>query len=380
MKDEYLWDGSGEPDPEVHRLEQILGRFRHSGPAPQFAEHVRLVDKLRRLAHGRLLPGRLSALGLGAAVAGVVLVVVGVRIALRTSKLSPPVERVAKGEASRPRPAGEAPSAPMPGGPSWEVARIAGAPRVGPARIVASGRLAPGEWLETDKTSRVRIEVDGIGKVEVEPNTRLRLIETSADRHRLELLRGTIHATISAPPRQFFVETPSAVAVDLGCAYTLTVDDRGAGLVHVTTGWVGFEFQGHESFVPAGALCATRPGVGPGTPYFKDTSKAFRAALITLDFENVSPERRSSALNFVITQARKRDAVTLWHLLSRVTEQERSRVYGRLATLAPPPAGVTRDGIARLDQKMLDAWWDQLGLGKSWWWRMWERSWPPKAK
>ncbi len=365
MNDDYLWDGTGEPDPEVRRLEQVLGRFRHNRPAPQFPETVRLVDRLWGLAHlGG--PARLAA-----AVAAVALVVGGVWWALRTAKLSPPPGRVAKQEASR---------IPTPGGPSWEVARIEGAPRVGAARIAVSGKLAPGEWLETDNTSRVRIDLDGVGRVEVEPNTRLRLIETSTDRHRLELLRGTIHATILAPPRQFFVETPSAVAVDLGCTYTLTVDDRGAGLVHVTTGWVGFVFQGHESFVPAGALCATRPGVGPGTPYFQDTSKAFRAALITLDFENVSPERRSSALSLVMTQARQRDALTLWHLLLRVTEQERGRVYDHLAMLAPPPAGVTRDGIARLDQKMLDAWWDQLGLGKSWWWRMWERSWPPRAK
>jgi hypothetical protein len=26
--DDYLWDGSGKPDPEVERLERLLGRFR----------------------------------------------------------------------------------------------------------------------------------------------------------------------------------------------------------------------------------------------------------------------------------------------------------------------------------------------------------------
>jgi hypothetical protein len=37
MKDEmndYLWDRSGEPDPEVERLEALLGRFRGDTPAP----------------------------------------------------------------------------------------------------------------------------------------------------------------------------------------------------------------------------------------------------------------------------------------------------------------------------------------------------------
>jgi hypothetical protein len=56
----------------------------------------------------------------------------------------------------------------------------------------------------------------------------------------MELARGTMHATIWAPPNQFFVETPSTLAVDLGCAYTLTVDEDGGGLVTVLVGWVGF--------------------------------------------------------------------------------------------------------------------------------------------
>ena len=33
MKDDYLWDGTGEPDPDIQRLEQTLGRFRYQ-PKP----------------------------------------------------------------------------------------------------------------------------------------------------------------------------------------------------------------------------------------------------------------------------------------------------------------------------------------------------------
>src|SRR5260370_7362745 len=36
MKDDYLWDGSGEPDPQVQKLETVLGRYRHNQPAPAF--------------------------------------------------------------------------------------------------------------------------------------------------------------------------------------------------------------------------------------------------------------------------------------------------------------------------------------------------------
>ena len=37
--------------------------------------------------------------------------------------------------------------------------------------------------------------------------------------------------------------------------------------------------------------------------------------------------------------------MTLWHLLTRGTPEERARVYDRLAALAPPPEGVTREQI-----------------------------------
>ena len=36
MKDDYLWDGSGEPDPEIEHLEKVLGRYRYQ-PKPMSA-------------------------------------------------------------------------------------------------------------------------------------------------------------------------------------------------------------------------------------------------------------------------------------------------------------------------------------------------------
>jgi hypothetical protein len=185
-----------------------------------------------------------------------------------------------------------------------------------------------------------------------------------------------MHALIWAPPGQFFVNTPSAVAADLGCAYTLQVDDEGAGLLRVTTGWVAFENNGRESFVPAGAMCQTRPSSGPGTPYQEDSSAAFRTALERLDFQAADSGPRTAELKVVLSEARDKDALTLWHLLFRGDAGERELVYERLAILVPPPGGVTRAGVLSRDQGMLDRWWNALGLGDSNWWRMWKRPWP----
>jgi hypothetical protein len=257
--------------------------------------------------------------------------------------------------------------------PGWAIQRVAGVPVVDTAPVSDTGRLAVGQWLETDREARATVRVGEIGLVEVEPQTRVRLVDTNAGNHRLALARGTVHALIWAPPGEFFVETPSSTAIDLGCAYTLQVDPRGNGTIDVTAGWVAFEHHGREAFVPAGARCRTRVGAGPGTPYFPDAPEGFEASLFLVDFGDRG--HRERALDDVIEQARSRDAITLWHLLRRVEPRDRGRVFDKLSAFAAPPASVTRAGIVAGDRGMLDAWWDELGLGSTSWWRTWKREW-----
>src|SRR5207344_3028121 len=115
----------------------------------------------------------------------------------------------------------------------------------------------------------------------------------------LELAHGTLSALIWAPPRLFFVDTPSATAVDLGCAYTLTVDDAGAGLLRVTAGYVALEHEGRETVISRGQMCATRRGAGPGTPFVADAPAPLRRALDRFDFENAA-----AALSEILAHAR----------------------------------------------------------------------------
>jgi hypothetical protein len=116
--------------------------------------------------------------------------------------------------------------------------------------------------------------------------------------------------------------------------------------------------------------------VGPGTPYYEDASPLLQRALAEIDFGS-DPAARAAALATVTAQARRRDALSLWHLLTRALPDERRGIYDRLAALVPPPAGVTPEGIVTGDQEMLDAWWDELELGSAGFWRMWKAPWAP---
>jgi hypothetical protein len=212
------------------------------------------------------------------------------------------------------------------------------------------------EWIETDSVSRATLKIGEIGSVELAPNTRVRVVTARPDEHRLALARGEIRAKISAPPRLFFVDTASGTAVDLGCEYTLNTDEDGAGMLRVTKGWVSFQWKRLESLVPAGASCRTRPGVGPGIPYFDDAPETVKQAIESVGFEKAG----NSALSVILAESRVRDTLTLWHLLSRVDAGDRSLVYDRIAALTPVPAGVSREQALKLDPETLKRWKEEL--------------------
>jgi hypothetical protein len=337
--DDYLWDRGGTPDPELARLEELLGALAQKQPPPPLNFAFRQP----------LPPRRWIAVVTMAAAAVVVTGLVGLTWWMSRQST-----------------------------PGFAVTRVAGTPRVGNTPVTASGELRVGGWLETPLEARATVDVGDIGRVDLEPGSRVGLVRNAPGDYRLHLARGTMHAIIWAPPGQFTVETPSSTAIDLGCAYTLTVGDDGDGLVRVTSGWVGFEWNGRESFIPSGAVCRTRRGLGPGTPHYEDSSERFIGALDVVDFGEAS--QQAAALTTVLDAAQANDAISLWHLLTRVPVGERDRVFRRLAAFVPPPAGVTRDGIREGRQDMRDAWWNQLGLDTASWWRTWKQQWRDKGE
>ena len=235
------------------------------------------------------------------------------------------------------------------GGAYWQFTR---SPEVrwDVVRLDSSSQIGAGEWMETDLRSRATIKVGEIGTVDVRPGTRLRVVTARHDEHRILLSRGEILAKITAPPKLFFVDTAAGTAVDLGCEYTLSTNEDGLSLLRVTKGWVAFQWSGLESLVPAGASCRTRPGIGPGIPSFDDAPENFKQAL----------EHFSTALDVILAEARVRDTLSLWHLISRVDANDRRRVFDRIAALTPVPAGVSRDLALKLDADTLRRWKEEL--------------------
>jgi hypothetical protein len=353
MADDYLWDRKGEPDPDVEQLERALAPLRYRDRVyevpPAAAQEIPLRRRFGRWTLSRWGRERPQTPARFASLVAVAAALVAATVVWRM-----PREQALVAEVSPHPPA--LPAAAFP------VERLEGAPRVNAQPIEATARLGVGQWLETDPGSRARIAVADIGEVEVSGRSRVRLTSTGPAQHRLDLERGALAAKVNAPPRLFVVGTPAATAVDLGCAYTLEVDDDGRGLLRVTSGWVSLEDAGRTSLVPARASCETRRGKGPGTPSYEDAPRALRDALRRFDFESGGAD----AVAGVLDAARPRDALTVWHLLPRVDGALRTKVYERLRVLVPPPTGIGGDVVLRLDPSALERWRDAItGAGSA---------------
>ena len=236
----------------------------------------------------------------------------------------------------------------------WSV-RARGVVTVANAPVTASTRLRAGQMLVTGEGSSARVRVGSIGEVQVAAGSAIRLESADVGGHRFTLERGEVHARIWAKPRFFEVATAQVRAIDLGCVYTLRVDDRGVGSLDVYYGAVELVDRQGTTFVPAGNAAGTDSS-GRSVPWPLGSTAAFRAAAMTLS----SGIPDSVALSAILGGADERATITLWHLLPRVDTSFREPIVNRLEALVAPPAGVSPERVVDLDSGAMAAWEDVL--------------------
>ncbi len=308
MSEEYEWDKSGDASEEQLKLESVMGTLRYEEPlAISIPEPTRARWPLMAAA-------AIVLLGVGGAL---------------WSRMGGNTAKVAENPCAK---ASSVDSA-------WDVTILSGTPRCADQPLAALASLPVGSALETDPASRAEIQVADIGRVVLEPNSRLSLRATSATEHRMQLDYGSLHATIEAPPRLFLVQTPAALAVDLGCEYTLEVATTGETHLRVIDGYVSLENGEEAIYVPAGYGSDAFPDVGTSVPFFGDASKELVEATRDLAQSPASTPAFEALLRLSTTP---QDTLGLWHLLSRSSD-ECEAVVKRLRELTevnPDPMGL----------------------------------------
>ncbi len=312
--DDYLWDRSGPPDPEVKRLEDLLAPLGHQAPL----DEVRFAR--RRSKRPLFLAG---AVALAASIA---------LVAWWRWPSEPAV--VACADATS----------------GFTFSAKTGTVACEGANLSA-GRLPVGGTLDTG-LHRAELAIANIGTAELGQGTRVRLDRTGADRHQLHLEHGHMHARVLAPPRIFAVTTPSADVTDLGCEYTIDIAATGAGEIRVITGMVELETgTGAVVVAPAGTHARLLPGRRASLPLEDKAGPALVAAVA--GHERGDPD----GVERVLAAATSTDGITVANLFSLVRTR---RVLERLVELSPPiDESITIDA-ALADPRIFALWLDEI--------------------
>jgi ferric-dicitrate binding protein FerR (iron transport regulator) len=329
---DYLWDKSGE-DPEVAKLEQLLGGYAHDAP-------LREPPPRAQVRRGRRTAFIIASVAVAAAAA--------LLLFLWSRKDSPTKpEQPLVAEA----------------GFAYQVTGGAAMCNGNPQHPGGEGILKVGSWLETEAGAVADVKIADIGDVKLKPNSRMRLVATGPDQHRLELERGKLSARVTAPPRLFVIDTPVISTVDLGCAYDMEVDENGRTHVRVTSGSVMLEGHARTSWIPWGYEATADAGIGPGTPVRTDAPAAFRDAITRFDAGLAGGGGgwgTEPPIATIVDEAGAADAPTLWNMLQRTEGADRAAVFARLDEVAIRPEWVLEEDVLSLQPKALEDWRESL--------------------
>lgn len=321
-----LWDPQLPAEGELARLQTLLGNYRHA-PRPDFEWGVAPVP----------VPRRWHRFALAAAA-----VVVGVTVA----------------------------------GAAWLPWRLQWSENrqwaIQSRAEAVPASLQVGRILATSSRETATLKVARIGRMEVLPGTRVRLVDTRNGHHRVELLEGRMRARIWAPPGYFGVSTGNGETVDLGCAFELHRNRHGKGDIQVSSGWVMHRVNGQETLVPEGYRLQFNEQRS-GIPLAATSSAELRVAVEQLDLALAEGRRVPALEQALAEQAADGDRFTLLSLLTRYPALASGPLYPRLSAMFDEPRVDQRHRQAwqRGSVHAMNLWWERIPRPAKAWWLNW---------
>lgn len=240
----------------------------------------------------------------------------------------------------------------------WQVDKIKGNPVIENQSINDGGALPNGKWLKTDAVSEALLKSGIIGDIYIAPQSEIKLAAFNKKEYRLYIKTGKISAKTWSPPHFFKIEIPSGEVIDLGCAFSLEVNNDNTSELQVFSGWIGLKTGNEKIIIPAGMSCRTHEDGRIIIPYNINTSVEFKNAL-----EMYEDNNKSTVLQNILTNAGKIDEVSLWYLLEEANPPDKRLIYDKLAEYVLPPENVNYNGILNGDNTMMLSWWEKLGCG-----------------
>lgn len=195
---------------------------------------------------------------------------------------------------------------------------------------VKSDKVNVGDWIQTDSVSSVVLKIVNVGDVSIEPNSKVRFIQSDGNVSKIEVLYGTVNTSTSQADK-FVLQASNMKVQDKGGSYSFKVDEKGNGVIYVNNGIANVESGNKSAVVTDGTFCLYKPEHGIGTPFRKDSKPEFQNALFQYDFNNGG----MPSVYYAMANALPQDYSSLLNLIPRVDEQTKYLVLNKLGKLVP---------------------------------------------
>lgn len=219
-----------------------------------------------------------------------------------------------------------------------------------------STKLEQNSSLKTENDSRVIINVPHTGTIRVEPNSSIQLLTAKSGNNVISFKSGSLKIVTNSDLPDFKIKFTNFDLIDYGASYTVSFDPLNNIDLVVEFGYVGIRKADSEIFINENYSCKIINREIVSTPFRTDASSEF----IDLVLSYEKTDNTTELLDKITSKAREEDALTLLELLKKVSAVDRQILFQSISNFFPPPIGVTRNGIMRLDPDMLQMWWEEI--------------------
>lgn len=237
----------------------------------------------------------------------------------------------------------------------WEILQFSGSPQIDGKNLTRSDTFDPLATLTTNDKSSVTLSIPEVGRLLIDSSSVVKRQEKGVA---IDLEQGQLRKFEDNASDFITVKIPLATIQELykGSAFRLKIlDTRGSTKINVESGWIVVEVKEFKSYVPKNFDCLVSKG-RYALPYSSDSSPELKSL-----FESFSGVNDPS-IGTILSMATRKDAITLWHLLQLVSNENRFIVFDKLNELVPVPNSVTKEGIQALNKNMLMDWRQEIEL------------------
>ncbi|MGE5804193.1 MAG: anti-sigma factor family protein [Ignavibacteria bacterium] len=232
----------------------------------------------------------------------------------------------------------------------WQLSGVQGQYKVN-GKLLAGGELNNDDILETFSNS-VAIMIPEMGQVSLNPWSKIQ----KKGSYNFSLSKGDITAENKNAAESFIAQvfTSEIKCTGSGVTYKVKINNNNTAELNVSKGRAIVTGNKLESVVTPGFVCRIREK-GPEIPISLNSSEETKKAYELLSYYN-----DQDALNEVLNLSGLADGISLWHLLKRITGDNRGAVFNKLYSLYSPPKGVDQESILRLKEEALNKWFNQI--------------------